>query len=349
MTFPRIRAPGTWILGSVLQPGEEELFDDHQANAIDGRDGGAYAPSAVLTIGGSGMHVTATLTADDLRAHVNDGQTLVIDPGGAIQVEAAGADIGVINVLDGARILVNADSGAGGALLVCDGDAYFNNGATVEIRSGAALDVKSGSATTIAGALTVTGLTAFNTTGSLHDVSFGATTKAYFAGNSTHPVEFAYTPRITTAGPVLIDPAASADTDAAVMVQSGLIRLDAAPSATTDPGADAVVCAGNVTRARATAHSDGVGGIIVDGGFNVAGVGLIGSAGAQGVRLTFARAMPDTTYTAVATGAASGSLVPCAFIGAKGTSTLDVYFWDVQGGGPIDLATKALPFDIIAQ
>ena len=66
MTFPRIRAPGLWVLGSVIAPAEMEEFDQHQFQAVDGYGGGAYAPTARLVIGGAGVDFTGGTGADPL-------------------------------------------------------------------------------------------------------------------------------------------------------------------------------------------------------------------------------------------------------------------------------------------
>lgn len=66
MTFPRIRAPGMWVLGSVIAPAEMEDFDQHQFHAVDGFGGGAYAPTSRLVFGGSGTDFTGGTGADPL-------------------------------------------------------------------------------------------------------------------------------------------------------------------------------------------------------------------------------------------------------------------------------------------
>ena len=52
----RIRTPGTWT-GSFL-PSEFTTLDANLAAAVNGDDGGVWAPSSLLTIGGLGLSVT---------------------------------------------------------------------------------------------------------------------------------------------------------------------------------------------------------------------------------------------------------------------------------------------------
>jgi hypothetical protein len=50
----RVRNPGEWDLGEVVDPAEFELLDEGQAEAVDGR-GGSYAPTTPILIGGRGI------------------------------------------------------------------------------------------------------------------------------------------------------------------------------------------------------------------------------------------------------------------------------------------------------
>lgn len=64
----RIRSAGLWTLASVVAPAEFELFDENQANAVDGR-GGVYAPATPIVIGEDspgvgGLRVTALAQFD---------------------------------------------------------------------------------------------------------------------------------------------------------------------------------------------------------------------------------------------------------------------------------------------
>ena len=58
--FTRVRNPGGWFLGSVVTAAEFEKFDAMRPNAIDGLDGGTYAPSALLSIGGLAITLNPT-------------------------------------------------------------------------------------------------------------------------------------------------------------------------------------------------------------------------------------------------------------------------------------------------
>jgi hypothetical protein len=50
MSFTRTRAPVLWIFNSTIWPGELEQLDDY-CFAIDGKDGGTYAPTMIVDVG----------------------------------------------------------------------------------------------------------------------------------------------------------------------------------------------------------------------------------------------------------------------------------------------------------
>jgi hypothetical protein len=66
MSFTRIRSSGLWLPRTAVTPEEFEQLDANLANAVDGLDGGAYAPTAPIQFGGSGIEF-AGLSGDDIR------------------------------------------------------------------------------------------------------------------------------------------------------------------------------------------------------------------------------------------------------------------------------------------
>lgn len=60
----RIRTPGGWTLSSTVDPAEFEAFDAAQAAAINGDDGGVWAPASILQIGGAGVKFTTDVRLD---------------------------------------------------------------------------------------------------------------------------------------------------------------------------------------------------------------------------------------------------------------------------------------------
>lgn|SRR5512138_141911 len=62
--FVRNRASGLWVPNTVIDPGELELWDQQISDAIDGAEGGAYAPSNPIEIGGAGVELGGPLVAN---------------------------------------------------------------------------------------------------------------------------------------------------------------------------------------------------------------------------------------------------------------------------------------------
>lgn len=101
-------------------------LDNQVYKAINGDEGGTWAPSAVITIGGSGVTITGPSEFSDIQtaefngpANFNDNMTL--DSAATFSLSGAST----IELGSGTRINVN-------------------NGAFIDIESGADLDVKSG-------------------------------------------------------------------------------------------------------------------------------------------------------------------------------------------------------------
>lgn len=137
MTFPRVRSPGMWTLGSVLAPAEMEEIDRNLTEAIDGAGGGTYAPTAPVVIGASGgntvgLHVTSHAILDNFEGHVKSGFIVTVESGGLIQLLTGSSiqldSLATVNVLDNGRIIINGDSGGGGAQFIVAGRAFFNGG-----------------------------------------------------------------------------------------------------------------------------------------------------------------------------------------------------------------------------
>src|SRR5262249_45801686 len=63
VTFARTRSPGQWFTGYVPVSSDFEDIDDKTSKAIDGFAGGAYAPTGLITIGGSGLTATGPFAA----------------------------------------------------------------------------------------------------------------------------------------------------------------------------------------------------------------------------------------------------------------------------------------------
>lgn len=60
--FIRVRTSGFWTTNSTLLSTEMESFDAQLYKAVNGDDGGVWAPSSIIEIGGSGLKVTGVLT-----------------------------------------------------------------------------------------------------------------------------------------------------------------------------------------------------------------------------------------------------------------------------------------------
>jgi hypothetical protein len=137
MSFTRTRPPGFWTFNSVVAPSEFEHIDDY-SYAIDGLGGGTYAPTALITIGGSGLNVTGPMDATDVGT-MDVYTTFSIRGGATMQMFGTQIVSGTLSIISGAFITV----GNGGTFTI-------NAGATATVAAAITLS----GATTISGALT---------------------------------------------------------------------------------------------------------------------------------------------------------------------------------------------------
>lgn len=164
-----------WATGTVVTPAEFWAFDQAQFASINGDDGGTWAPSAAIIIGGSGLNTTGDLDIDgdvnvdaastvtwqsgsaitgaiDATAGItfNNGG-IVLDSNCILQVRSGTAisvkSGGIVDVESGGEVDINS-----GATLDCNGTADFSNGVTI---SAGTLTVSAGGAS-ITGGLAVT-------------------------------------------------------------------------------------------------------------------------------------------------------------------------------------------------
>ena len=129
MSFSRARFPGTWTAGSSVSPGEFEHIDDY-AYAIDGKDGGTYAPSALLTIGGTGVDITAPFNAPDAQV-IDVWSTLSIRGGATLSVLGTETVSGTFGLLSGSFMTVHS-----GATITLNATSTLNSSGAININGG---------------------------------------------------------------------------------------------------------------------------------------------------------------------------------------------------------------------
>lgn len=153
----RIRSAGLWILDSTIEPEELELLDQAQYEAINGDDGGTWAPSAVITIGGSGLTVTGPARLSDVIAATwNAGGTATFT---GAATTATFDNSALLVVTDDAEFRLNrsgdyllrAYNAGTGQKLHLYGDFWVKSGAVLEVKSGGTLSTEGGSSLVVVG------------------------------------------------------------------------------------------------------------------------------------------------------------------------------------------------------
>jgi hypothetical protein len=131
---PRVRADLTaWTAAIPLEPSELDALDEGQFAAINGDDGGTWAPANPIVIGGAGIEFTGAVpVGEDLSVP----GTITVPSGGAIDVESGGN----VNVESGGNVNV-----AGGGHLHCSGEIHIDDGGRILLQDGGFLFEYSGS------------------------------------------------------------------------------------------------------------------------------------------------------------------------------------------------------------
>src|SRR6185295_1774025 len=144
----RLRPIGFWIDGSVVDPAEFEAIDTSLFKAINGDDGGTWAPSSQLVIGGSGLQVGGTGFYTNVDATFDTGTTVWFKGTerieGSLQIDSGGN----CAVVTGGLIAI-----LGGAITV----GYGGNGGSLNVLASASMTVHG--PMTADGTVTMTGAT----------------------------------------------------------------------------------------------------------------------------------------------------------------------------------------------
>lgn len=349
MTFPRVRPPNGWSFASVINPSECEQIDTNLANAIDGRDGGAYAPTAAIVIGASGgnfvgLHVTSHAILDDFEGHVTnthvlnvDGGSIICAPGSTVAVygdtyiaeNVTGS--GTLHIglggLGNGHVIVNAGSDItlNGTMAVGQDASVTFTGATGHL---ALLNLRADSITTINGSA-----------GHLAALTLGPFSNMEIDGTAS----VTGTVSVTTSGTFSVLGGGAMNLSGTLTQQSGgIIALADLAGPTTNPGGAGRLYATNVCKAWATVSTNGTGGVDIVDGYNVASVSISGST----MTIAFAHAFANLAY-AIVGGVSSPSFRYTILWAPLSVSATQVQLADNDSGGTLDLAGTATQFSIV--
>lgn len=130
----RVRADAAaWEAAIPLEPSELDELDEGQFSAINGDDGGVWAPTNPIIIGGAGIEFTGSVpTGEDLSVP----GTITVPSGGAIDVESGGN----VNVESGGNLNI-----AAGGHMHCSGEVHIDDGGRILLQDGSFLFEYSGS------------------------------------------------------------------------------------------------------------------------------------------------------------------------------------------------------------
>lgn len=117
--FDYTRPGGVWSGSVIVTTAEIEDLDSKTERAINGDEGGTWAPTDPIVIGGDGMEINGPLIADDVQ-----------------QIDLTA---GFIEAFSGTEIRVDS-----GATLILSGDQNVESGGNINVKSGGEIEVRSG-------------------------------------------------------------------------------------------------------------------------------------------------------------------------------------------------------------
>lgn len=334
MTFPRVRQPGLWLLGSVLVPNEAEQLDDHQSKAVDGYAGGTYAPSGPIVLGASGgnttgLHVTSILEADQLTGFVQVGGGLTWPSGSGFELSPG------VNASINCDLVFSALSGPANTLSIGGGGLFHNQPGKLLVTQFGTLDVAAGGTETIEGALTLsaTSLSTWLAGATVNDASTRTLTgpNAYNGAS----ILLQHTPVIADAlSPVVLGGALTCLN--VVSLEATVNLTSAQPSSSADPGANTLWSTAQV-KAWGYLHCDGLGNVVVLDGYNIQGIQIIGSGV---VLITFKQPMATANYAVLGglfISPTYSAITLFGYTGAVGQTATNCELAALKGFGPSDV------------
>jgi len=167
-----IKPGGVWPFFTLVTQAIMEAIDAGIYKAINGDDGGTWAPAAAITIGGAGLNVTGPCTIAEGDIVIPNGKTLTIENGGTFLTEA-----GSVTTLNGDATL--------------SAELSVESGGSIVLRSGSFLEQKAGGAVDLKGGVTLyTGAALTMQTGATATLAAGSTLISngdFYFGNGTNP------------------------------------------------------------------------------------------------------------------------------------------------------------------
>src|SRR5690348_4618315 len=85
--FDFTRPGGVWSGSAIVATSDMEDLDSKTERAINGDEGGTWAPTSPIVIGGSGAELTGPTTISG-EATISDVEQIVVHPGGFLECQS---------------------------------------------------------------------------------------------------------------------------------------------------------------------------------------------------------------------------------------------------------------------
>lgn len=182
--FDYIKPGGVWGMFSLFTSAIAANIDARIYKTINGDEGGTWAPSAQIIIGGAGLKVVGPFQATDADITITTGKYLRLNAGSHV-LGVSGSDafiagtwtyVGTVNVQGGGTVRVSSISGihmlnGGTAVWDSGSTAQFESGSYAWFKSGAWLTINPGASLYLSGGMLVSDAGAGGTAGR---ITFGS-------------------------------------------------------------------------------------------------------------------------------------------------------------------------------
>ena len=197
--YPAGTPLGVVPFGYVFPSSEWQSTIRQVYKAINGDEGGTWAPSTYIVIGGSGFSLTGTghQLAASSRLTVQSTAEIRVANGGLVKLDGTGGDIlmkvaagvATIEVESGAVVQVDAGGALdvyGSATFKSGGSGQWESGSNATFLSGSTVTFASGSTVNLSGATAVRGTITIKLSGGPGSIVFEAGTTSINAGTMSH-------------------------------------------------------------------------------------------------------------------------------------------------------------------
>ncbi len=274
--YVRTATSGVWSPLDVPTAAEFTYLDQTLFKAINGDDGGTWAPAAVITIGGLGLTVTGPLIGADAQITITSGKFLTIASGGTMTLQN-----GATATFSGTTTITSSFTFTSTSSIV------MLNGATATIQDGAGLTVLGSVSVNATGFVGLYGTAELNGTNTMSGIF------NYLAGNKIKGV-----PNLDAGATFVVSAGGKINVLGSVEWQSGATwAMKGGSAGTVESAASITTNAGSVVAVLGSLNIESGGVARIKSGAQLSHQGLVVKSGSTSITHIREQVLPDSNTT----------------------------------------------------